>query len=280
MEHRFRLLHYKVQSQRLEKVWKRFEEAGFEPILIKGWAAAQLYPEPYERQYTDIDLVIAPERFDEAEKFLQKTSTDVAVDLHNGVRHLDNLPFEDLYQNSVLKKCENADIRVLREEDHLRILCIHWLNDGGANRERLRDIYYGIENRSENFDWHRFLEIVGEKRRRWLVCAVGLTHRYLNLEIKNTPVGEEAERLPRWLVKAVEREWESEVQLVPLHHVRHNKQKLWEQIKKRIPPNPIQATIEMEGSFDGMPRFFYQFADIFLRLPAALSRNVYNRLNR
>ena len=30
------------------------------------------------------------------------------------------------------------------------------------------------------------------------------------------------------------------------------------QIKKRIPPNPIQATIEMEGSFDARTRVQYQ----------------------
>lgn len=278
MERRFRLLHYKVQSQRLEKIWRQFEEAGFEPILIKGWAAAQLYDDPAKRQYTDVDLVVAPERFADAEKFLSENTTDVAVDLHCGVRHLDNLSFEDLYRNSVLRKCESTNIRVLREEDHLRVLCIHWLNDGGANKERLRDVYYGISNRSKDFDWHRFLELVGKRRRRWLVCAVGLTHRYLNLKVDDTPIAGEVANLPGWLIKAVEKEWKSSVPLIPLHHLLHDRQKLWQQVKKRIPPNPVQATIEMEGSFDSCPRFVYQIADVFLRLPASLRRNIKSRL--
>jgi len=34
----------------------RFENAGFKPILIKGWAAAQLYPQSSDRQFNDINL--------------------------------------------------------------------------------------------------------------------------------------------------------------------------------------------------------------------------------
>lgn len=277
MEHRFKLLHYKVQSQRLAKSWTKFEESGFKPILIKGWAAAQLYPNPYERQYTDIDLIFAPEEFEKAEEFLKKTPMDTAIDLHKGARHLDSLPFNDLYANSVFVDCDNTPIRILREEDHLRVLCIHWLNDGGADKQRLSDIYYGISDRSKTFDWQRFLEAISKKRRRWIICAIGLAHKYLDLKLEDTPIAEEAKNLPKWLVKAVEKEWVSEVRLTPLQHVIHDREKFWQQIKKRMPPNPIQATIEMEGSFDKIPRFYYQFADVFLRLPASVDKYIKSR---
>lgn len=201
----------------------------------------------------------------------------VAVDLHRGARHLDSLSFDDLYANSVSVDCEGAEIRVLREEDHLRVLCIHWLNDGGADKERLWDIYYGIDNRSGEFDWQRFLDRISAKRRRWIICAVGLAHRYLNLNLDNTPIREEAKKLPGWLTKAVEREWDSGVRLIPLQQVRHDRQKFWEQIKKRLPPNPIQATIEMEGHFDKVPRIFYQFTDIFWRLPGSIDKYLKSR---
>lgn len=280
LEHRFKLLHYKVQSQRLERIWIKFEDAGFRPILIKGWSAAQLYPNPSERQYTDVDLIISPENFREAEDFVTKTTMDAAVDLHRGARHLDSLPFEDLYENSVLKKCENTQIRVLREEDHLRVLCVHWLNDGGADKEKLWDIYYGIANRSANFDWDRFLDTVSRKRRRWIICAIGLAHLYLDLNIENTPIAKEAADLPLWLIKTVEKEWRSGVRLVPLQQVLYDKKKFWQQVKKRMPPNPIQATIEMNGSFNKVPRFFYQFADIFLRLPASVNKFIGHKLPR
>jgi len=283
LQKRYKLLHYKVQSQRLKKVWMQFEQAGFKPLLIKGWAAAQVYPNPSERQYSDIDLIIEPAHFREAESYVKKEKFDAAVDLHRGARHLDSLSFADLYANSVLKKCENTQVRVLREEDHLRILCVHWLNDGGADRERLWDIYYAVENRSGNFDWERCLGAVSEKRRRWIVCTIGLAHLYLNLKVENTPVAGEVNNLPSWLIRAVEREWRSGVRLIPLEMVLRDKKRLWQQIKKRMPPNPVQATIELDGKFDWKPRFIYQFADIFKSLPPSLEKIVggrlYERLN-
>lgn len=260
-----KLLHYKVQEHRLEEVWNKFTAAGFAPILIKGWAAAQVYPEPAERLYTDVDLVIAPERFAEAEIFSANISAGIAIDIHKGARHLDSLPFNDLFENSVFKKCGETDIRVPRDEDHLRILCVHWLNDGGADRERLRDIYNAVNNRAESFDWERCLGAVSPKRRRWIVCAVALAHRYLDLPVENTPLAEEVENIPQWLIRAVEKEWAGGVRLLPLEFAVDNRQ-LWEQIKKRIPPNPVQATIEMDGHFNDFPRLGYQTADIFLRL--------------
>lgn len=272
MEHRYKLLHYKVQSRRLADTWIKFQGAGFEPILIKGWAAAQLYPEPFERQYTDVDLVISPESYYLAEAFLQKTVVDVPVDLHKGTRHLDSLSFDDLYKNSVLKMCEEVPVRILREEDHLRVLCIHWLNDGGADKDRLWDIYHGVNNRSETFDWDRLLGTVSQKRRRWIICAIGLAERFLGLELDRTPIGSEARNLPRWLIKAVEKEWQSGVRLIPLQQVLYDKKQFWQQVRKRIPPNPVQATIEVEGSFDKVPRFIYQIKDVFLRLPASLEK--------
>ncbi len=185
---RMNLLRYRVLEKQIEGIWKQFTQAGFEPVLIKGWAAAQLYPKPCERQFTDVDLMIAPNKFEEAVKLLGNLSPGITLDLHKGARRLDQVDFKDLFSNSKQTQCGAIKIRVLREEDHLRILCVHWLNDGGANREKLWDIYYGVANRSKEFDWERFLNIVSPKRRRWLICAVGLAHRFLALNLEDTPI--------------------------------------------------------------------------------------------
>lgn len=273
IEDGFNIVHYKVKEQHLEKIWIRFEKAGFEPILIKGWAAAQVYPEPFQRQFTDIDLLIAPSRFDEALKFLETAKQEFPVDLHKGARHLDSVGFENLFANSRIIKCGAANIRVLRPEDHLRVLCIHWLNDGGTDRERLWDIYYAIANRPKDFDWQRCLEIVSPERRRWIVCAIGLAHKYLGLNIENTPFASEAKTIPEWLIKAVENEWRSDVRLTDLRFVLRNRRELFKQIKKRMsPPNPIQATIELEGDFDDTPRFTYQIRNFFVRLKTLIKK--------
>ena len=270
---RLKQLNFKVHEYRIEKAWKRFENAGFKPILIKGWAAAQYYSEPSDRQFNDIDLTVKPEEFTRAEFFQNNYRGDnTAIDLHRGLRQLDTLSFDELYRRSQIVKCGQTEVRVLCREDHLRVLCVHWLIDGGAKKEKLEDIYYAVENRPAEFDWNRCLNVVSKTRRRWIVCTIALAVKYLGLDLKDTPLADETVEIPKWLIKALEKEWRSDVPLLPIHYYLTNRKELWRQIKKRIPPNPIQATIDMEGEFDNRPRMFYQAGDVFFRLKPSVKR--------
>lgn len=269
---RIKLLSYKVHEYRIERAWKRFENAGFKPLLIKGWAAAQYYTEPSDRRFNDVDLMFAAPEFSRAEKFLEEFTENTAIDLHNGARHLDTLTFESLYSNSQILKCGKTDIRVLRPEDHLRILCVHWLIDGGAKKDKLWDIYYAVKNRPIDFDWDRCLNVVSRTRRRWILCTIGLASKYLGLDVSDTPIADSVKEIPQWLITAVEKEWQSDTLIIPLHFLLNDGAGLWRQIKKRIPPNPIQATVEMEGEFDDKPRIFYQIGNLLCRLPPAVRR--------
>ena len=270
---RLRQLNFKVHEYRLEKAWKRFENADFKPLLIKGWAAAQYYTDPFEREFNDIDLVIEPRDFDRAE-FFQNTyhGDNTAIDLHRGLRQLDTLLFDDLYKHSQIIECGQTEIRVLCPEDHLRVLCVHWLIDGGAKKEKLADIYYAVKNRSLEFDWDRCLNVVSQTRRKWIVCTIALAGKYLGLNLADTPLALEDVEIPEWLLKALEKEWQSDVLLLPVHYYLNDRKELWRQIRKRIPPNPIQATIDMEGEFDNRTRLFYQMGDIFFRLKPSVKR--------
>lgn len=270
---RLKQLNFKVHEFRIEKAWKRFENAGFKPILIKGWAAAQYYDNPFEREFSDIDLVIEPADFERAELYQNNYRDDnTAIDLHMGLRQLDTLAFDEIQKRTRLVKCGQTDIRVLCPEDHLRVLCVHWLIDGGAKKEKLDDIYYAVKNRPPDFDWDRCLNAVGKTRRRWIVCTIALAEKYLDLDLSDTPLADENLEIPKWLTKALEKEWQSDVLLLPMHFYLYNRRELWRQIKKRIPPNPIQATIDMEGEFDDRTRIFYQTGDIFFRLKPSIKR--------
>lgn len=257
------IINRKVYEQNLIQCYKSF--ADFAPILIKGWAIARFYPNPYEREMGDIDLAVLPEKYKTGLEVKSSLNLSI-VDLHRGLRRLDTVTWENLFENSQLIKLDEVGIRVLRPEDHLRVICVHWLRDGGEFREKLWDVYWLITNRPENFDWERCLNIVSKRRRRWIVCTIGLAHKYLGLDLSGTPVEEEAKDLPKWLTKRVEKEWQSVVRLIPLRSAKRNYRTFLQQVRKRLPPNPITATIDCEGDFDARTRIFYQIRDIFKRI--------------
>jgi len=220
-----------------------------------------------------MDLAVSSSVFEAAADISRSVeAAGLAIDLHRELRHLDTVQWDDLFTNSKLLQLEQGTIRVLRPEDHLRVLCVHWLTDGGSNKDRLWDIYYLIDNRPAEFDWDRFLKSVDVKRQRWLICTVGLAQRFLGLDLSDTPIETEARNLPQWFVKTVAQEWASETRLVPLEASLFDPKLLFKQIKKRFQPNPIWATVQMNGSFDARTRFFYQIGSFFKRIPSSVKR--------
>ena len=272
-EHKWNLLRKKTQEVQALRVFSAFRENDIEPILIKGLAAAQYYPEPGSRFSIDVDLAVPVTDFETACSIAVSPATKgIGIDVHREMRHLDTVGWQDLFINSRLIEVEGGNVRVLRPEDHLRVLCVHWLNDGGANKDKLWDIYYAVKNRPADFDWDRCLNIVSKTRRRWIVCAIGLARHYLQLNLDDTPIKGEADDLPAWLIREVEREWSSSTVLRPMHIYLNDASAFFAQIKKRLRPNAIQATVEMEGSFDARTRAHYQIGNIFKRIIPSYKR--------
>lgn len=268
-DRRWYLLQKRRDELEIEQAFSIFRANGIEPVLIKGWAAGLSYPDDEPRQFTDIDLTVSASDYERARLILLLGElSGVNIDLHNEFRLLDTLSWDDLFANSRLVKLEGTEIRVLRPEDHLRILCVHWLTDGGANKDRLRDIYYAVANRPSDFDWDRCLDVVGPNRRRWVLYVIGLAGKYFNLPLDDLPFADEAGRIPKWVIKRVEKEWRDPVHLLPLLSFVHDRKQFFRQLRKRVPPNPIRATVEMEGNLDGNMRFYYQVGCFAKRLPA------------
>jgi len=258
-------LHFKVQEKKIAEAFELFRKNDIEPILIKGWAVARLYPPERQRPFADIDLCVDQKDFDKAHKIIQSEKAKrLNIDLHCGLRHLDTLEWNDLYENSKLEKIDETPIRILRSEDHLRVVCVHWLTDGAARKERLWDIYYLFRSKTD-FDWGRCLNQVSENRRRWIICTIGLVEKYLTVSLENTPFEFNKIEIPVWLIKACEKEWNSSISLKPLQNCLKSPKEIIIQLKKRFPPNPIQATVETEGSFDSRTRIYYQTRNYFER---------------
>lgn len=277
-ENRWLILRNRVHEENIKAAFEMFRAGGIEPVLIKGWAAAREYPEMHRRVFSDIDLCVSPGTFEAAQELiLREGEIRLNIDLHRGLRHLDTLEWDDLFENSRIVRLGDAEIRILRPEDHLRVLCVHWLTDGGAYKEKLLDIFYLLENHLEDFDWERCLGKLSETRRGWILKTIGVTRKFYNLETSRMPFASEVDSVPEWFIKALEKEWASGTKLVPLHTLLRNRREFWIQLKKRVPPNAVQATIEMEGRIDDSPRFYYQIGSFFLRLKPSIKR-IYNSL--
>lgn len=270
---RWNLLQRKAQAVRVIKAFDLFRKNGIEPILIKGIAAGRFYPPSQTRLSIDIDLAVASDEFEAAERLATSSAAEgLAIDLHRELRNHDSVDWSDLVKNSEIYHIDGGSIRILRPEDHLRVLCVHWLTDGGTSKDRLWDIYWAIDNRPQNFDWDRFVGLVESKRRRWLTCAVGVAHRYLDLDLSGTPIEDEAKDLPSWLTDTIENEWARKTPDQPLETTLGDRKLMAAEVRKRLHPNPISATVLMNGSFNARTRIFYQIGNIFMRLGPSYHR--------
>ena len=266
-EHKFYVLRKRLAEDLILRAFCGLRREGIEPILIKGWAAARNYPESKPRFFGDTDLAVANSDYEKAREVIEAAGQDIAgVDLHRELRHLDSLDWEQLFSRSEMVALDGEDIRILSAEDHLRVLCVHWLIDGGERRDRLWDIFYAVRNRPEQFDWERCLNVVSETRRYWVIAAVGIAHKYLDLELEGIPFAEEARNLPLWITKCLEREWERNVELRSIASQLKYPRNFMRQLRKRVPPNPIQATIKCEGDLRSRIRIGYQIRDMAGRL--------------
>ena len=270
-EARWNLLQNKAQEVRVVEAFELFRKNGIEPVLIKGYAAARNYPDSETRLSLDVDFAVADSDFEKARTI--ETPEGLGVDVHRELRHLDTLPWDDLFRNSQMIELNGCSVRVLRAEDHLRVLCVHWLTDGGSDKTRLWDIYYAIAHRPPDFDWGRFLDVVTPRRRRWLVATIGLARRYLGLDLAGTPIETEARDLPKWLIRTVEREWALERER-PMETAVFDRAMFVNQLARRLRPNPIRAAVEAEGDFDAKTRVFYQIGNFVSRIRPTLRRIV------
>jgi putative nucleotidyltransferase-like protein len=272
-ELRWHLLMSKTFERQISDAFVVFREQGIEPLLIKGWAAARYYPPDKPRFFSDVDIAVAADDHERAAKLVDaKAFPNVAIDLHKELRWLDTIAWKDVIERSELIETNTGTIRVPCAEDHLRILCVHWLNDGGAYKNKLWDVYYLIENRSEDFDWDRVLGTVSATRQNWIKTAIAIAHKYLGLHTDDLPFADEVRTVEPWISRALEKEWATDVRLMPMHTALSSPRKVFQQIRKRIPPNPIQSTIEMEGRFDARTRIFYQIGNYFQRITPMIER--------
>src|SRR5438094_3867792 len=204
LEQAYRLhsLQSAIHERDIQNVLAPLSRAGIDPVLVKGWAVARLYPESGLRPYGDIDLCVNPKQFAAAKAALSNEANQPQVDLHRGFAKLDTRSWDELYARSQLLKIEDVEVRVLGPEDHLRALCFHFLREGAWRALWLCDIAIAVESRPADFVWDLFTGR-DSKRREWFACSIALAHHLLEADLDGVPEAIAKKRLPGWLVPAV-----------------------------------------------------------------------------
>ncbi|MDT4953783.1 MAG: hypothetical protein QOJ02_1921 [Acidobacteriota bacterium] len=269
--YRLHTVHALLCQQKIKQTVTLLREARIEPILIKGWANARLYPQTGLRPCGDVDLCVRPDRYTEASELLLKMGETrfYPVDLHKALGRLDACCWDEFYERTRLVSLDDVKVRLLAPEDHLRILCVHMLEDGAWRPIQLCDIAAVVEAADSSFDWDVCLGR-DKRRAKWVASAIGLAHRLLGACVDDCPAGIRTTRLPRWLMPTVLRHWERPCikdhrppELI-MNTLRHHPSRVPKALLLRW-PDPISATIRLKGSFNGLPRLPFQIGDYLLK---------------
>lgn len=84
----------------LSKAWNALEKADIHPVLLKGLALAQYYPQPHLRQWGDIDLYVGQKQYHQACKVLDATFPDAD---HPAEDDEERKHYNYVFQNTVLE---------------------------------------------------------------------------------------------------------------------------------------------------------------------------------
>jgi hypothetical protein len=259
----------------IQAIFTLMNAAGIEPILVKGWASARLYPAEGLRPYGDVDLVLRPQDLEKAKAVMNSPAgRKYWVDFeHEDLEKLDEQSVDALFAQSKKIKLGDTQVRVMGEEDHLRFLCIHLLRHGAWRPLWLCDIAAAVESRKTDFDWQRCFGSA-EKQADWVLSTIRLAHELLGADIKDTPA--ENKTLPKWLVPTVLKQWEQpcsaahrppELIMTTLRHP----QRIPQAIRERW-PDPISASIRMNVPFNELPRLPFQVANYIVSLTRFITR--------
>jgi hypothetical protein len=270
--YRLQVLQSGIHEEKIIKVFKLLREASIEPILIKGWAAAALYPSPGLRPYGDIDLFVRPQQYETARELLAGPSVkDCWVDLHKHLSELDDRSIQELFDRARRLPLKQESVTILSAEDHLALLAVHMLKHGAWRPLWLCDIGGAIESLPTGFDWELCL---GRDRTRssWIRVALSLAHRLLGARLDAVPEKALARQLPEWLLESVLQQWEQPFASnqppmshpVPMSTVWRRPRMLLDALRQRW-PNPILATVSVNGRFNNLPRLPYQIGNCLMR---------------
>jgi hypothetical protein len=267
--HRCQRLQALGHECRLELLVSTFRAAGLEPLVLKGWSSARLYPEAGLRPCGDIDVCVSAEEVPQAVTVLMHNAGRFGlVDVHGEIADLPDRSWKELLRRSRLVRLGGQAIRILGPEDQLRQLCLHLLRHGAFWPLWLCDVAAAIEGRGKDFDWEYFLK--GDTRlSRWAMSALGLAGGILGARFDHPCA---AEKVPEWMIAATLAQWGADD--AGDSHSRDTRPlwRYWRQpvgilkALRRRWPNPIEAAFRMRVHPQAsVPPAWFQFRAVAAR---------------
>ncbi|MEW6129416.1 MAG: nucleotidyltransferase family protein [Acidobacteriota bacterium] len=249
----------------IQQVFSLLRNEGIEPLLVKGWAVARLYPSKGLRPIGgDMDLIIQPKHLASMKTFLQQPDNrKYCLDLtHEEIFDWSEADFEDAFIHAQSVRLGETEVRVMGWEDHLRYLCQHLLRHGVWRPLWLCDVAVMLENRPSPIDWQRCL---GKNRHiaDWVLGVMRLAYELLGADVSDSPA--ENQKLPHWFLSTVLTHWcqpttaehrPPELIAVTLRHPR----RLPQALRARW-PDAISASFRMRAPFNEWPRLPFQLAN-------------------
>jgi hypothetical protein len=270
---RFHRLEGARRERDLKCVLSSFRAAGVQPLLVKGWALARYYPERGVRPYGDLDFYNPPDQASDAHAALTAGEPpDCDVELHTEHNFAFDRSIADLFERAERLPLGDLEVLVPCAEDHLRLLCLHMLGHGIWRPLWLCDVAAMMEALPADFDWDRFLW--GNPRyAEWVKASLGLAANLLGARFPDAPWLKDAPRLPRWLVPAVLHQWgigagssQHEALRKSLPYLVLRPRLLIQELRVHW-QNPIEATVDVGGPFNELPRLPFQVAAALRRIP-------------
>jgi Uncharacterised nucleotidyltransferase len=278
LSYRRQTLQVALQEREIKHVFTLLRSEGVEPVLLKGWAAAGLYPERGLRPPGDIDLCVRPERRDAARAALwgpNRRGTAVTDLSHDDAALCGAGGWNALYARTRLVTLNETPVRVLGREDHLRFLSLHLLRHSAYRPLWLCDVAAALESAPAGFDWDVALG-EGLRCRHWVACVLDLARLLLGACRDGLPAEVGAARAPAWLAREVLRQWERPC--TADHAPRELMAESLRRPSRLIPalldrwPDPIRAAVGLRMPFADAPRLPAQLAFYLVRSAAFLTR--------
>lgn len=261
-----------LHEHQIKEAVQLLKSNALEPILVKGWSIARLYVDPALRPYGDIDLCVSPDQYPFAMRLTHDLSRDMRIDLHKGFVKFGNQSWNELYSRSRCLEIEGVEVRTLGPEDHLRLLCFHFLREGAWRPLWLCDVAVAIEARAADFDWNLCLG-TNETSRNYVTCTLMLAKHLLQANLDEIPDTVLAEEMPPWLLPAVFKEWR-----VHSMYQRHSAplSSAWRRPITTLRgiryqwPSAIEAAFSLNLALDERPRWPLQVRSCFRRMHDSL----------